>query len=562
MNYILVFIMIILLLALLFVKTNVQSKQETFEGNHTPVVLHAFDQYYVSVKSFKALKDEIPALSEYFTEVFLPPLTQSTGIFLPEQLDSFDSNWGTVENLENLLVKMKGFGMKSTALVVTQHRKGNGKKWFKYLNPNYIGETEDDEIELNDYYKYMTTVVYNPWGLPDKVPDKYFIDGLPPDYKENGLENCYTYKDGVWSLYTDCRNKVPMYNTPGLANDSWLQSVNYCNANVLPDIIGYIKLLKSKGIDGIVIDQADAIDSSIIALHLNSDESKTEKIVNNIVKICDEAKAPEVDKDVKYTFTEDIKSVDVKDLTSFKFERKMIQNFYGELYGVTDGEKGWRGLLEMPDLVNSYLSKDDYCGTFDYGLKFVLNRMMNTKDLSIDGREFLKEKMIIGYPKYRSKTVTMVENHDTGYLTTLIGTISKEDVRGTPGNEVNFYGLLPAYFIIMFLPGTPMVYKLHYDVFKFIGVNEFIKARNECCIDVDSDFEVKKSEVNDVAWVVSNLNLSLKPKSKNTKKRLIKQFPVESTKVFVEINEKEPGDKVLYSRKLYEKNLWLKISFI
>ena len=558
----LLFLLLLLVLVIIVTSSKSSESGEKFTGNHTPVILHSFDQYYVSVKSFKALKDEVPDLSEYFTELFLPPITQSKGIFLPQQLYNFDSNWATEESLENLLVKMKGFNMKATVLVVTQHRTGNNKKWFKYLNPNYIGAPEDDEIELTDYYKYMTTMVYNPWGLPEKVPKNYFIDGLPPDYATNGLANCYTYKDGTWGLYKDCRNKVAMYNTPGLANDSWLQSINYCNSNVLPDIIGYLKILNSKGISGIVIDQADAIDSSIIAFHLNSSEDKTQNIINNITKICDEAKAPEVEKSVKYTFTDEINKVDTKDLTSFKFDRKVIQNFYGELYGVTDGEKGWRGLLEMPDLVNNYLNEDDYCGTFDYGLKFVLNRMMNTKDLSIDGREFLKEKMIIGYPRYRPRTITMVENHDTGYLTTLIGTISEEDVRGTPGNEVNFYGILPAYFIILFLPGTPMVYKLHYDVFKYIGVNEFIKVRNECCIDVDSDFEITKSDINDVAWVVTNLNLSLMPKSKKTTNRTIKKFPTTDTKILAEINEDRPGDKVLYSKKLNDKDLWLKISFI
>lgn len=564
MKYILILLLLVFLVILLFNKTSTQTpvlKDETYVKNHSPVILHAWDQYFVSVKSFKALKDELSELSPYFTEIFLPPLTQSEGIFLPKQLYNLNSNWGTKQDLENLLTKMKGFNMKATALIVTQHRTGNSKKWFKYINPNYIGEKEDDEIELNNYYKYMTTTTYNPWGLPEKIPKGYYIDGLPPDYEKNGLDNCYTYKDGVWSLYKDCLNKVPMYNTPGKANNSWLQSINFCNVNILPDIVSYIKMIKELGIDGIVIDQVDAMDPSIVAFHFNSDVDKTNTIINTIVDICKDAESPEVDKDVQYTFSDDIKKIDNDLLTSVKFDRKLIQNFYGELYAQTEGEKGWRGLLEMPDLINSYLNLEDQCGTFDYGLKFVLNRMMNTKDLSIDGREFIKEKMVIGNPKFKNKTITMIDNHDTGYLTTLIGTISNQDVRGVPGNEINFYGILPAYFVIMFLPGTPLVYKLHYDVYKYIGLNEFIQLRNECCIDIDSNFSITKADINDVAWVVSDLNLSLQSKN-NSQERIIKKFPSSDTKILAEINAMEPDNQVLYSKKLNDKNLWLKISFI
>ena len=558
----LVIIVIISLIIILKFKQNKQVMNiEKIKTNHTPVILHSWDQYFVATKSFKALKDEIPELSKYFTEVFLPPITQSNGIFLPQQLNNFDSNWGTEENLENLITKLKGFGMKTTVLVVSQHRTGNGKKWFKYLNPNYIGEEEDDEIESDKYYKYMTTMTYNPWGESDKIPKNYYKDGLPPDYESRGLEHCYTYDNDEWSLYKDCRNKVPMYGVAGKANKSWLQSVNFCNINVLTDVIDYIKKVKELGVDGIIVDQVDAMDSSIVALQLNSNSSKTKKIVNNIIKICKEAEIPEVDKNVKYTFTQDINNMEQSLITSVSFDRKAIQNFYGELYGITDNEKGWRGLLEMPELINSYLDKNDWCGTFDYGLKFVLNKMLNTKDLSIDGREFIKEKMVIGYSKFKENTITMVENHDTGYLTTLIGTISEQDVRGIPGNEMNFYGILPAYFTILFLPGTPMVYKLHYDVYKHIGINDFIKLRNECCIDKDSEFEITNAEINNVSWIVSNLNLSLQTKHTDTE-RIINKKPSINTKILAEINEKDPDDKVVYSKKLNDKNIWLKISLI
>jgi len=218
----------------------------------------------------------------------------------------------------------------------------------------------------------------------------------------------------------------------------------------------------------------------------------------------------------------------------------------------------------MPREVNKYLNTKDYCGEFDYALKFMLNRMLNTKDYSINGKEFKKENMLIGYPKYRSKTITIVDNHDTDYLTTIFGTISKLR-KGIPGNEINFYNILLAYFIILMLPGTPMIHKLHYDVFREVdreqGINNFILLRSECCIVPTSDFEITKNEFNDIAWVISGIDTRVVPRP-NVYRQLLDSKPSKDSKVLCEVNEKEPTESNAYSVKFLTNNLWAKVSFI
>lgn len=561
----LLYLLILLTIIIIFLsgfflvkKYNNEKNSENFSSIHSPVVLQSWDQYYVSTKSYDTLREEIEDLSPYFTDIIIPPLSKSKDIgFVPTELFDFNSNWGSEDELYDLLKELKKYKLNPISMVVTHNRTGDTEKWFKYTNPTFL---DNDVVYHPPYYnKYLTTMLYSPWGLDENAPKDYYLEGLPPDFDENGVENCYTLDSNKWKLYKGCRDVLPLYGVPGKANIGWLQGVNYCNVNVLKAYIKFIKILKNRGINGIILSQADAISPEIIALFINSDINKTPLILEKIIKICKDA---EMNKNQTYHFEDDIRNIinnDINSLTSVEFDIAIIDNFYGELYGVNEKEIGWRGLLEMPVLINENLNKSNWCSQFDFSLKFILNKMLNTPDMGIDGREFIKENMVIGNDKFKSRTITLVDNHDTDYLTTIYGSLAKDYLKGAPGNEINFYGILPAYFIIMFLPGTPMVHKLYYDVYKKIGINDFIKARNECCIDNNSDFTITKAEVNDVAWVISKLNLSIKPIFKD---RLIKVFPTEKTKILLEINNIEPTETNVYHKRLVDKNLLLKISFI
>ena len=278
------------------------------------VVLQSFDQYFVTTKNWDNLSAETPDLSEYFTAYLIPPISASADAvgYIPTELFNFNSSWGSEASLNNLINTSNKYNVDLIADIVTQHRVGGDKKpsltynkttdqhiegsgkWFRYKNPSFLNE---ENVPQNLYYKYIDKVTYNPWGLDESdAPKNAFIDGLPPDFAVNGLQNCYIKKDGQWSLYKDCRNKVPMYNTPGKANPSWLQSVNLCNIDVLKTYIRYIKLLKSMGIKGIRFDQADAVSYQFISLFLNSDINKTPFLLQQILQICNEAKNPKLEK--------------------------------------------------------------------------------------------------------------------------------------------------------------------------------------------------------------------------------------------------------------------------
>lgn len=557
---IIIFIIIFVIMIFIPKKSNCCNRKiETYEFIKTKpskVVLHSFDQFFVSMKSWDSLNVEIPYLSEFFTACIIPPISMSADDvgYIPQNLYDFNSDWGSEISLRNLLKKMNYYKIDPIADVDTQHRQGVGDMWFKYENPSFL---DRQNISPDEYYKYIDTVLYNPWGESEiDAPINTYIDGLPPDYEKNGLKNCYIKnKDGTWSLYKDCRNKIPMYNIVGKANPSWLQSVNLCNVNVLKAYIKYIKIIKSLGVKGIRYDEADAISYHFISLFLNSDIKKTPMLLDKIIKICDEAKHPNVDKDVIYTFENDLNNTDLYELTSTCFDYEVIENFYGYLSGVSNKEKGWRGLEDMIDNINNNLNECDWTGSFDYGLKFMLNEMLNTKDLNIDGKLFLKENMLISNEKYKSLIFTFVDNHDTNYLVTLYNDIS-DNTLGIGNLEINFYRIIPAYFIIMLLPGIPMVHKTHFDIYKKLGIETFIKIRNELGIDSDSNFEILKSENNNISWKVSNLHQDLRGRSKH---KIINNVNFISS-VICEINIDKPTDKNIFSMKIYGSELWMKIS--
>jgi hypothetical protein len=549
-------------------------------SNPSKVVIQTFDQYFVTTKNWDNLTAETPDLSEYFTAFLLPPLSASADAvgYIPTELFNFNSSWGSDVSLKNLINVSNNYNVDLIADVVTQHRVGGDKKpnatynkttdqhvegsgrWFRYKNPTFL---DQENIPEDQYYKYIDTVLYNPWGLDENVdaPKNAFINGLPPDYSTNGLQHCYVKnkEDGKWSLYKDCRNKVPMYDTAGKANPSWLQSVNLCNINVLKTYIKYLKLLKSMGIKGIRYDQADAVSYQFISLFLNSDINKTPYLLQEILKICNEAKNPKVDKNVIYTLENDFKNTNLEELTGVPFDYEVIENFYPFLYGTDVKDKGWRGLNEMLDNINSPLNEDDWTGEFDYSLKFILNEMFNTKDLSLNGTVFKKENMLLSNNKYKSLIFTFIDNQDTNYLVSLYYDVMGS-TRGISKTELNFYRIIPAYFVILLLPGIPMVSKVYFDIYKRIGIQTFIQLRNELGIDSNSNFEITASETNNIAWKITNLFPNIK--GRYSAPKIIKTPINANGTILAEINKVKPTDKNAFSQQIYNSELYMKITIL
>ena len=562
-----IFICIILVLLLIlsvsiyFIYKNKEKYIENEDAIPSPVILQSFDQFFVSTKSWDNLNSEVPKLSKYFTSFILPPMSMSADEvgFIPKNIYDFDSEWGTEESLKKLIDRLKKHNISIIANVVLQHRQGQNS-WFDFKNPSYL---ENEQVEPKDYYKYIDTLLYSPWGNDDKyTPNNYYIKGLPNDYDTKGLENCYKKNEtGNWSLHEDCRNKRPMYNITERSNPSWLQSVNFCNINVLKSSIEYLKKLKNMGIDGIRFDQSDAISPEFISLFLNTDPKLTTKIIEKIIILCEKAKNPNVDKDVIYNLKDKLLSSNVNDLTSVQFKYKIIENFYGYLYGKEDENKGWRGLVEMLNNINREipLNNLDWTGSFDYALKFILNEMFNTEDMSINGSVFIKENMLIGNNDYKYNTITFVDNHDTDYLVSIFNNVSNV-TRGVSNYEIVISRVIPAYFIIMLMPGIPMVQKVYYDIFKKIGINIFIKLRNECGIDSKSDFEIIESNRDSISWKIFNIKPSII--GRWYKHKILKSTIMNTSVILAEINKNEPNDKHIFSQKIYNSDLYMKLSII
>lgn len=553
-----VLIIVVLLIVYVVYKMFIRERFEEREdkvSNPSKVILQAYDYEFVSMKTWTGLSTEVEKLSKYYTAFWLPPVSKSldeTG-YLPTELYSYNSQRGDEESLLGLIKKMKSYNISAIVDVSLQHREGT-KYWFVYTNPSYL---DKEDIPQDEYYKYIDTLLYEPWGDSDNIPDSLqYVDGLPPDYDINGLKNCYSYdvKTKKSIFFKGCRNKRPMYDVIGKSNPSWLQSVNFCHIDVLKSMIKYVKNIKKLGIDGIRMDQPDAISYEFISLLFNSDITNTDKIVNSIIDTCNKSKSPYVDKDVEYPLEKQLLSTDLEELTSVNFEYKIIGNFSGYLYS-----NEWRGLFDMQDNVNSLLKKNDWASEFDYSLKFVLNRMLNTGDLSIDGTYFEKSNMLIGNEKYKSYVCTFIDNYDTNFLVTLKNSTEGSDL-GAPGIEINFYRIVLAYFIILMLPGIPMIFKLYYDIYN-IDIEEFIDLRNNLKISNTSNFDIVTSGLNDISWKLTDLDMSIKGRSNRS---LITEEPKKDSVILVQINDKSPSvnDKFVYVKKLFDSDIYMKISYI
>jgi hypothetical protein len=138
---ILLIIFVVFFILFYTTKSTSKCKKETYEIDSKPskVVLHSFDQFFVTMKSWDSLNVEIPFLSEYFTACLLPPLSMSADKvgYIPKNLYDFNSKWGSETSLRNLLNKMNHYRIDPIADVDTQHRQG-GDIWFKYENPSFL----------------------------------------------------------------------------------------------------------------------------------------------------------------------------------------------------------------------------------------------------------------------------------------------------------------------------------------------------------------------------------------------------------------------------------------
>ncbi|RCU49808.1 alpha-amlyase [Corallincola holothuriorum] len=83
-----------------------------------------------------------------FDMVWLPPASQAGSLegYLPEQYNNLNSNYGTEQDLRDLITTLHGKNIKAIADIVINHRNGTGS-WCNFVNPDWGNDaiTSDDE---------------------------------------------------------------------------------------------------------------------------------------------------------------------------------------------------------------------------------------------------------------------------------------------------------------------------------------------------------------------------------------------------------------------------------
>ena len=383
-------------------------------------------------------------------------------------------------------------------------------------------------VELPELEKYFTSCLLPPISSSIDLPG-YNVKEL------NNFNSNWGSSKSLINLIDDMnKNKIdPIITVGGNApydpllkvggNAPYDPLLNICNPKVLKDYITFFNKIKQIGIKGIQIDHADAISTEVISLLANNNSSKTPKLIRTICS------------------KQETGVVGGSPLTVVGGLPLTIDNFFGYRQAKKEDEK-WRGLDVMIENINRPLDKQDWVGENDYALKFMLNELFNTEDLSINGKVFQKEKMLIGNDKYRYLITTMVDNQDTNSLVSIY-----DDIAGTPlgatETYINIYRIIPACFMILLLPGIPVIQKNIWDIYKNLGVKDFIKVRNDLGIQSSDEFEIVKSEKNNIGWKVHTDNGSY----------------------LIEINEIDdkmldaPFSHILYSRIVYNSTFYMKV---
>jgi hypothetical protein len=160
--------------------------------------------------------------------------------------------------------------------------------------------------------------------------------------------------------------------------------------------------------------------------------------------------------------------------------------------------------------MNQGLDDQDKIGAFDFGLRAVIKSALESKDktLTIDNTQWknLMNLSLVGYDNQKYTrggpclAYTFCDNHDTDYMLAFYATTYEE--RGAPSG-LPYNRLILGYFIILFMPGYPNIYKFHYSWFK--PITAFIMMRQILGIRFDSLLEIPQMDgQNYIMWKVTS----------------------------------------------------------
>ncbi|GAA5219019.1 glucan 1,4-alpha-maltotetraohydrolase domain-containing protein [Corallincola platygyrae] len=118
--------------------------------NNDDVMIQGFHWHSASSGDwYQQVGHQVNELSDAgFDMVWLPPASQAGSLegYLPEQYNNLNSNYGTEQDLRDLIAALHGKGIKAIADIVINHRNGSGS-WCDFVNPDWGHDaiTSDDE---------------------------------------------------------------------------------------------------------------------------------------------------------------------------------------------------------------------------------------------------------------------------------------------------------------------------------------------------------------------------------------------------------------------------------
>lgn len=486
MFFALLILLLVVIGAVLYFKS-AASVDSTYVSGDT-VVLQAFDQLNVALRSWPQLEAELPRLSPYFSAVWLPPVSNSTGGvgYIPRDLFDFNSAWGTESELKSLLAALNRSGVAPIVDCVFEHRQGHYPKWFEFHNPTFLSKTAtaDGYVETlkNDQPK-DGALRFNDPSQPS------FIPGATKD--DPWLMND-AWRKRMYGIATTVNYNLEVIGGP-VDEAPLLTSINLFNVEVLKAYIQYLHKLKKMGVRGTRFDESDAIAAQFTALFTNNDAAHTAQIVRAIIQ---SSKLAEVNQGVSYTLEQELAATPLAQLTPPSFEYVLFENYTSQMWT----SNGWRGLQNMLINVNGFFAGKDIAGSYDFALQAVLRQVFASDDIA--GSVFTKPNMLIGDDRWKPITYTFVNSHDNqALLKNFNETYGTR--RGDPSIGVREKGQLPAYFVVALLPGIPIILKFHWDLYGDFGIiKDALQYRRAADIRRDSKFEILRAENGIIRWRV------------------------------------------------------------
>ena len=510
-----------------FFKIDIKFK---LERPQTPIILQTFDQIQMNMRTWNGLKSDVPMLMKYFNVFWLPPPTLSTGNpgYFPKSYKILDSFFGTEEEFTELIDVLNKNHITPLVDIVFHHMASESeKKWWKIMDYNYS--------EPKDYVK-----LWNSTNFFSGSYSNYIVENLNSSCITSNNKINKTCIPNPKTKNIDCDKVIPLYGIdPTIMDAGGLTPLNLCNFDILYTQMDYLNKLYSLGVDGFRYDQANGIPYQLFKLYNNSDPNKTFEILKEINNYCSKVETYKNCPNI-YDFKDKLDKLTDKDiyrLTGPPHKYAVAECF---TYSTTENlhydypNHSWWALTNVLSNMNKGLNSKDRIGVFDFTLERLIYKtfgfgvsnddmvMFPKKGIDsdywynswngriIEATQNNKKEINIPLVYYNNQyyvkqnptlVYTFVTNHDNDGIMKMYGK-SAGYIGFQDEGFVSYNRMLPAYFIILMMPGIPVVWAFHFNWFKDIRV--LIQLRNFLGIKPNSSLFIDKEKFSDnvITWTI------------------------------------------------------------